>query len=642
MAHKNSMINKVLSMVLIAVTPGFALPSEFSCGNFAETKNKLYSIMRAYQCETSQGLDSCREFLGLGELGAIAAGVGTAGLIGKSAANRIRNPEFVMCPLGHALLRGNPLKEFFLPTAWADCVSTEPLLKRKLSELANNDLVEINRRIAEQQKQIEYMNEIKEQDKANQALAAPKDKVQELKELQQKLFDEQKKLADAAAALKDTLSSLPADVKQDVVTGIAALQKENLESSSSHPYDRIARAQKSLHEYVDSLPRLSSSQREALKRQGSEVLKNEMGVQIYDTKIKTGGYGSASTGGSPVKYDAKLAGEMKNNLSVLEAQKKKLQEVVDNLAKPLYEFPKSYDRLKQWMLDLVNTNSISANTKTSLHAMDFHIANLEVNPRQPTSSFRGVRISNFRSINPKLFLARTMGSVLLTTGVMSAAQAADVGQKADDVLAFTDPVSLAMRASAGPLGGNCGMNVPSPYFPMDPDKGCNYDFDWNDRIQTAAAEANDAQLAEMFKQQGVCDGIQRNFEKYYPKLSGKVNCQTSPLNVKLSDGSSFAYKDNDYLITTGRNSERVGHYKKRSGIDEYSTGKGGEKVDLNASEFSKEYPDHWAEFNRLKAIALSVHSCCSDSGMRPPENECNRYGIRSAGSSNSNDGDGAI
>jgi hypothetical protein len=293
--------------------------------------------------------------------------------------------------------------------------------------------------------------------------------------------------------------------------------------------------------------------------------------------------------------------------------------------------PKNFDAVKKSMEDLINTNALSEEAKHSLIGMDSYLGHLEVEPRKMNAGFGGVKVSGARSINPKLFLARTMGGVVLTTGAMTAAQAAEVEETMDNALAFTDPVSFAMKVAASPLGGDCGMNVPSPYFPMDAGNGCNYNFAWNDKVQLAAAETDDTQLSEFFKQRGVCEAINKNYQLYYPSVaSGGVRCN-SPLAVKFNDGSSFSFKEDDYLITTGRKGERVGFYQKGSGGDQYSTGQNGKKEVLGAGRFEEKYPEHWSEYNRLKAVAISMQSCCSQIGMRPSEQECASYGIRSSG-----------
>lgn len=630
---KRSNLPKVLiNIILLICVDSYATNN--SCENFAETKSMLQANMRAYQCAGSDGLDTCKEFLGLGELGAIAAMGGTAAIIGKNAVSKIRNPDFVLCPIGHAYWQTSPLIKLLIPTAWAACIAAEPLLQKQLKNLAETDVAEIDRRIQEQQKQIDEMNESKKQYEQQQALAANKDKAEEIKKLRESLADYQNKTKEVLQDLTNTVATLPAAMKPDIESNLARIREETSASGNLDPYDRRVKAQRSINDYFDGLKGLTPAQKAKLKEQAWNVADQDLGVSIYSQRLETGGYAKTATA-STAKFDAKVAGELESNLAVLKAQKQKLVGVLSELTKPIYQLPKTFDLLKENMLKLVGTGSISSKTRQNLIAMDAQLAHLEFKPQVRTSGMWSGRSIPLRTVNPKILLARGMAGVLLTTGAMSAAQAAGVEEQVDNAMSFTDPFSFAMRVVGGDhLGGNCGMNIPSPYFPMDPDRGCNYDYTWNEKIQAAAAEASDSQLAEMFKQPGVCAGILANFKKYYPTPSSKVKCQ-SPLNVKLSDGSSFVYKENDYLITTGTKGERVGYYVKSNGTHEYSTAKDGEKVTMSGMNFSEEFPDHFGEFVRLKALAISMNSCCQESGMRPPQKECAGYGINTGTSSES-------
>jgi hypothetical protein len=283
------------------------------------------------------------------------------------------------------------------------------------------------------------------------------------------------------------------------------------------------------------------------------------------------------------------------------------------------------------MASLASSDALSSATKRELLAMDSQVNSLSSlgsgNQRWKPSLPEQVKFTGtlFKGgIRPAV--AKVIGGLALSSGVMSAAQAAEVDEKLDQAAdAIFLPMAVIHHKELG--GGDCGMELPSPYFALDKDRSCNYNFEWNERIQARVLLAQEAELPEIFKERGVCDAINKNFERFYPKPKGAVNCSSSPLRVEVADGASFTIND-DYVSIIGAKGQTVGFYPGRSGSGHFSISGKRTKESLSFQQLATDYPEEFAEFNRLKAVALSVQSCCNQQGTLPPEKECQRYGIQ--------------
>lgn len=593
-----------------------------SCSNIIDTKEKLYAIMRAYQCEQSPTLDACRESLGIGRLGTYALEAGAAAAIGKKISKRFQNPHFVLCPLNSTKgVYRFPITEWIIPSAWAACTDPNPLFKRKLKADILRDIDDRKKQIAAQQ---EAIKQLKNKNVSSGGQNAG---------LQNKIGETRERLQVIGGRIEEPMNSLPPEIKQKLEN-----LREELINSADDSQTAWRNSDREVRQILSNAPDLSPEIKKRITNNLPLIIKSSVDLKNQERELQklTG----ATIKAPPLTAkDQAILQQMEENLTTLKNSQDKLQSILMKNLGGLNESNLGTETVESIMNQLADSNAISPETKLTLLSMDGRLGTEEAIAARRLNPVHRINQRSLtpRSVRPGFTMARVVsGAIIAVGGGMVSAQAAETIDAAADAL---DPVGIVVHSkSLG--GGNCGMEISSLYFPFDKDEGCSYNLLWNDQIQKAALNASDEDLAALFRAPGVCEAIHKNFALYMPKPKSPVNCQQSPMHVELSDTSSFTL-NGDYLSIRAPGNINVGYYPQSTGPGTFSTNDEGRKASLPPTDFAQKYPERMKEFNRLKALALSVQACCNDNGTMPPEKECSSYGlVGNEASGNSTDGNG--
>jgi hypothetical protein len=599
------------------------------CTNFNSTKQKLNAVLRAYGCESSTSLSACKMALGLGVEAFSINAIVAAGVIGKGAHNQIRNTDYLVCPTAMLSSEQNNnqfvINLVFGEPAWASCYDLTKVAQTEVQSRIRSDLNLTNQEIDKNTQKLKELKEAASNGVSNQALdqdnlkkiASTQTLIENINQSmtsQNDNFIEMARRVGQSSGNKNTISQLVEQAKEG-----AKIKTEVLKGVLGPNYDTkdlqlLMARMKSLNELFNQKNNLAALQRDA------EVIK-----QVVATGSKVNG----------VQAEIELA---QQKLQDLKLSRKKLEE----LAK---EASGNLDR--QGVLSIIhkiaNGGVYSSSTKNSLNNIS---ASLRSNVQKELAHKISTLAANKMSMNnlagqkelaelaeevkknglsPLKWVktaALSIGGGLGLSEIASAADLEDLSNSASDAF---DPVSVIIHSKS--LGGkNCDDVRSSAVVAKNSDKGCNFDYNMNDKVAAVLSNSNDNELSVLASSDvALCDFINRNYLKYYPKPVSKPNCQSSTIDVEFENGTSLGLTEDQIYFRPNKDKSAIKYSQSQ---DSYSFVEDRKNITLTSKQAKEQGSSSYGQAQIMMATALEIQSCCHPNGITPSEIECGRYGIK--------------
>lgn len=683
-------IKSVISFSLVIIILQSELAFTFSdCSDFAKTKNKVISLIRGSQCENSNSINDCEMKLGIGVLGASALVALAGAKIGKASGKNIRYPSFCLndARLENKYLKQNsPFNIFFEDRAWAlSCISKTQLLQSDLLYKLNGNIQKTKILITQQQELL--VAEVKKsiplgEGNANFITAKNGDKVEKTAKGTVAVADLQEKYTNTLASkypkiipqLKRTGNST---FEQPYVTGYT-IDDLRLRTQNDINPNAFMQALDNHRELVNGT---ANEIHRSWSQNSSEVkMWDSFGIELQDgTKVELNsnmsGFrfdkeGNIQHWTDPIvvwnkannfgdgTYVPKLnqvapvvsVEQMKEHLEKLQTGLTELTQIQGKLNSPISMNPEEFTQV---INKLSQSTILDPLTVEALRNAEYQLNESARSAAYQTAkevASRGMMLSNERAalesatlrdtLKPSLKLktwAIKSGLGLMTTaGFVSGASAANLENKAEVALETLDPMSAVIYSKD--LGGNCSDVAPS-LIPRNKEAGCNFDLRSNPVTNQMFLTASDQDLQKLFKDKGVCDYVEANYNRFFPKTQMQpVRCSPNKIAVNFSDSSSINLENN--TIT----------FKRKEGVEQlqYSLNEQDKQKPfqyrkdrslniLSGSNLEKQFPEISQYYKSRLAVALEIRSCCNPSvGTTPSESDCGRYGIKLSNSSSGN------
>jgi hypothetical protein len=629
------------------------------CSDIEASKNKMNSVLRAYQCSKATSVDECKNFLGLGEYGQAAIAALAAGAIGKKVVSQMRPDHFVLCPLNFKtsqIKRQNQQSLWAWQLilgyqAWSACFQQEPLIQRNLFWGVHGDINTLDGKIKAAQTNLENLKKQQETKKAKAPDVDPgqiDEARSKLAQAQQRIEDLQKEMsADKdVPRIGSSLKKRYPDVEQKFKNLIlpASSADANLDELKSQLYTSMKNAGMSEAEMQESLTPLAKRLKtlNAIGKQKQKINGFEADLEQYNA-VQSNSASTASSASANVDSDNiidmdKKLGDSEQLLQTLQDKKQELEKIKDQLAlsKPL-----SADQLTEAAHRIYNSEAFGNETALHLRTAGGVLEEMERKTKHAAINtarsqgrsvpFKAPAIEKGK-IRPSLSIKSTIAKSVLgfaaTAVGMEAASAANFEKPLIMAMDAADPTAIFHMEDLG--GSNCGDMVPSILITRNPEKGCGFDMEFNAKTYESFLKAEGADLAALYQDPGVCQFIQYNYDRYYPRSTMKpINCVSSNIVVDFNNHSS---------INVGSDSIRFTPPDQETSI-KYTLGSGSvperfafvgqrERQNLSAKDAREKFPEQFDYVNNLRAAALEIDSCCHpEKGPMPSESDCGRYGI---------------
>jgi hypothetical protein len=614
---------------------GLLLEAKNGCEDFKQTKEKLNSTLRAYQCAESGNVTECKKVLGVGDLG-FAPLVGIAGIeMGKKINARIRRKDIVLCPL-HVLnqltpnqLTPNHAEKLFWVSAflvgdraWAACISETKVMSDRLRTILLQNKKELTAMINEQKKHLEGGN-------SNNKLALEKQsQLQEALSVQQTEVDSINERMNNSSKFKEAIPLIENNPSVSAKVSELLEQAKNFDETSGKTKQAVVyELNKDLEMALYQEPNLTDVERAKIKngmlmRFSQTIDKAKLRGQMAKTQGEVDLLNNQQA--STSKLDGDQVNRMQQNLSTLEAKQVEL----DNLYKKIaHSNDLGVNGVKEVIGKMYDSNGLSEASITGLN----HASMVTDSPNFNRAIGNVGRQMPLSPMSYKRYFVKSALGIVSSVGFLSAASAAEMEDNAENVLNAFDPVAM-LTSSSGKTRKHCEDHPKSVLIPRDPAQECLFSKSFTKPIYDKLLQADDRELAYLFQDEGVCDFIYGNYLKYYPKSkTRRVNCQSQNIVVDFDNGVSinlFNRLDGTIRFKPPNEEFSIEYIREphKPAIFNFFADRARQR--LSSGEMKAKYPDLYQSITNLLPAALELEACCHPNfGAMPSEKDCARLGV---------------
>lgn len=651
---------------IFSLTYGFQLIADDGCSDFAAMKNKMNSVVRAYQCSNASSLEECKKFLGVGEIGQITLAALAAGAIGKKIVSHMRPENYVLCPLDFKTSQNRltfdlnywVLHLIFGQKVLGACFRQEPVIQRNLYWGVDGDIKTINDKIKATK------GEIAEQEKQKKAESEPSSTKARPESPD---FTQIEEVKNKKETIEKNIEALKKEMADDkLVPQIAADLKRNHKEIDRKIEELISAAKKTAVDprelnlrLYDILKPMGLSEEQMAnyftplaKRlkaiATSEKLKQKLIGLEYDLdRMKNGQTVNPNRASDVADTASDIDNKMVDNhklVDLLEEKKKALEKIRASLdlSKNL-----SADQLTEMAHQIYNTEAFGDQTAHHLMVSGNILEGIkreaefaaQKNTRFGGGASRATKVPVLEngkiraSLNLKAMFVKSILGVASSIVGMEAASAANLEKPVEAAVSAFDPTSIFYAEDLG--GSNCGDMVPSVLIARDPEKGCFFNMEFTPKVYETFLKAEDFDLESLFKDPGVCEFITKNYDNYYPRSTMKpVNCSSPNVVIDFNNRSSINVGRDSFRFLPPNQETSIKYNLDPKVSKKFTFIAEREQHSLAADTMRERFPEHYAQASKMMAAAVEIEACCNLSGgAMPSESDCGRYGINSTGSS---------